>query len=374
MADGPPTAKPHKALYVSWCPKDAIDGMVQLDVYEELAYRRIIDFIYTTGDRLEDDDRKLGNMTKLGTARWKKVKDALVNKYGKLRIIDGRITNPRCQDELVRVAERISQKVRAGKASAKVRLGVSENSVPSTDNPLINNETPSTDVTHHVEARVGTKQELRVEEDNSAREDTPIDYPPTPHNRDPDEWAMIRSMTAALVSAYGKEIGEYERHFTPSTDWVDAAALLKTGADVGLSPPEIIEVVREHLFMKCRNFANDGEKPPRAISWFASSAGKALKNMAKRKARAAAGYAPEGFDPRHQGARKPYGNGGDAPTTNTVEQPWQRIQKRLLSAGQVGAARELSAASAHGPAAANQLAAELEGRHLPKRHPAAQAA
>ena len=406
MSDGLPSPRPQKVLYVSWCPKDAIDGMSQLDVHEELAYRRVIDFIYTTGDRLEDDDRKLGIMTKLGTARWRKVKDALVNRYGKLQVVDGRITNARCREELVRVSERISQKVRAGKASAKARAEASENDADLVSNPLKNNETTSTDVGTGVATHVPTNHEPRVrEDDDNARareaivlkENNPFglsaeplggdsDDPaasgsrrfipqPCPSKRDPNAWAIIQAMDEAVIAAYGWEIGEYTRHFKPRADWDNATALIKTGQDLRLTVEETIEGVREHLILKCRERSAAGgasRKVPSALSWFTESAADALVRLAKGKARAEKGLAPAGFSTRRsENGRPSYANGGDVPTSSAIRQPWQETQKRLVGAKRIDAARQLSAAAAQGNEAANRLAAELEGLHFAKKPAAA---
>lgn len=103
-------------LYVDWCPKDVIDGCMLLDALEELAYRRVIDFIYLTNDCLPDDDRKLAAMTKAGN-RWKRIKASLVA-AGKLQVVDGRLTNEKCQKTLEKVW------ARSERQSAKSLLGV----------------------------------------------------------------------------------------------------------------------------------------------------------------------------------------------------------------------------------------------------------
>ena len=104
-------------LFVTYCAKDFLDGTQMLSPWEELAYRRICDLIYTTGDRLPDDDKKLAWMTKTGR-RWPAIKAALTTgDKPKLAIIEGRITNARCQTELQKAAQKIEQKRRAAAAS-----------------------------------------------------------------------------------------------------------------------------------------------------------------------------------------------------------------------------------------------------------------
>ena len=105
-------------LFVSYCAKDFLDGTQLLDPWEELAYRRICDMIYATNDRLPDDDRKLAWMTKVGR-RWPAIKATLTGgERPKLIVVDGRITNIRCQEALGTAAQSIAQKGRAGAASA----------------------------------------------------------------------------------------------------------------------------------------------------------------------------------------------------------------------------------------------------------------
>jgi uncharacterized protein YdaU (DUF1376 family) len=113
-------SKVHNGLFVDYCAKDFLDGTQQLGPWEELAYRRVIDLIYATGDTLADDDKRLAWMTKTGS-RWPAIKHALVEVYGKLEIIDGRISNRRCRDALTKTAQKIEQKREAGRASAAAR-------------------------------------------------------------------------------------------------------------------------------------------------------------------------------------------------------------------------------------------------------------
>lgn len=103
-------------LFVEYCAKDFLDGTQQLDVWEEIAYRRVVDMIYATNDALADDDRKLAWMTKVGS-RWKKIRESLIS-AGKIEAVEGRITNARCRKELEKSAKKIAQKVGAGIASA----------------------------------------------------------------------------------------------------------------------------------------------------------------------------------------------------------------------------------------------------------------
>lgn len=71
--------------------------MAALSPLEELAYRRILDFIFVTGDQLRDDDRALAWMTKTGRG-WPRIKARLLD-LGKIEVADGRITNDRALRE-----------------------------------------------------------------------------------------------------------------------------------------------------------------------------------------------------------------------------------------------------------------------------------
>src|SRR5690348_18083235 len=86
-------------VVVRYTAKDMIEGVALLDPWEELAYRRICDLVYISGDRLPNDDRKLAIATKTGR-RWKRVREALLAAQKLVVTDDGRITNRRCQKEL----------------------------------------------------------------------------------------------------------------------------------------------------------------------------------------------------------------------------------------------------------------------------------
>jgi uncharacterized protein YdaU (DUF1376 family) len=123
-------------LFVEYCAKDFLDGTNNLDVWEELAYRRIVDMIYNTNDKLLDDRKKLAWQTKTGS-RWPKIREVLIE-AGKIEVLDGRITNARCRKELEKTAKKIAQKRVAGQASFVAKK--------ATGNPLKNNETTPTAV------------------------------------------------------------------------------------------------------------------------------------------------------------------------------------------------------------------------------------
>lgn len=119
-----------KPIFIDWCPKDVLDGVQMLEPMEELAYRRILDLIYVTGDNLPDDGKRMAWMTKTGR-KWPAIRQALID-MGKIEVSGGRITNPRCRETLQKVAQKIEQKVGAGKASADVRKSLKSNKTAPT--------------------------------------------------------------------------------------------------------------------------------------------------------------------------------------------------------------------------------------------------
>lgn len=120
-----------KPIYVSWCAKDALDGTLQLKPMTELAYRRILDMIYATGDALCDDDAVMQYATKTG-AKWKSIKRELIEVHKKIYIEDGYIRNEVCTAKLEKSRENIAQKVWAGNSSAEARKALKNNNRGST--------------------------------------------------------------------------------------------------------------------------------------------------------------------------------------------------------------------------------------------------
>ena len=121
-----------KALFVTWEPKAALDGVMQLDPWEELAYRRILDLIYVSGNRLVDDDKKLAWMTKTGS-RWTRIRKTLfAGDAPKLYVADGYVRNKKCDEKLAGIDQKVAQNRRAGKASAAKRKRLKNNETGAT--------------------------------------------------------------------------------------------------------------------------------------------------------------------------------------------------------------------------------------------------
>jgi len=111
----------HGPPWVKYSAADFLDGVRILSIEEELAYRRICDFIYSIGGPLSPamfPDSKLARMTKTGR-RWKKIKAALLSDKGKLFLTeDGSLMNPRCERELHAISDLANKNRLAGRASA----------------------------------------------------------------------------------------------------------------------------------------------------------------------------------------------------------------------------------------------------------------
>lgn len=119
----------HKVLFVEWCAADALGGMTQMKPMTELAYRRIIDMIYSTNDRLLDDDDVLQFSTKTG-AKWKAIKKELIEVHGKIFIEAGRIRNTICTEKLEKSRKNIAQKSEAAKAKHAKDKALKNNDPP----------------------------------------------------------------------------------------------------------------------------------------------------------------------------------------------------------------------------------------------------
>ncbi len=105
-----------KPLWVRYYAADFLAGTLTLSPAAELAYRRICDMIYNSGDRLIDDDEVMKIATKAGK-RWLPVKRELLA-AGKISIYKELIIVQRCSKEVLR-SEGISDQ-RRGAAMAGV--------------------------------------------------------------------------------------------------------------------------------------------------------------------------------------------------------------------------------------------------------------
>lgn len=109
-----------KVLFVEWCAADALGGTQNMEPLTELAYRRIIDMIYSSNDNLLDDDKVLQYSTKTGT-KWKAIKQALIEVHQKIYIEDGKIRHRKCTEKLEKSRKNIEQKRVAQAAMIEAR-------------------------------------------------------------------------------------------------------------------------------------------------------------------------------------------------------------------------------------------------------------
>jgi uncharacterized protein YdaU (DUF1376 family) len=253
-----------KPFWVKWSPKDALDGMMTLGPWEELAYRRLLDLIYATGDNLPDDDRKLAWMTKTGR-RWPGIKKSLLAD-GKIAVDNGRITNPRCQETLQESARFFAQKVGAGTASASRRKALTINNTTSTDvaapvatHAPTNIESKNTDRIPSTALPVAPREAalcLRTGGEGREGGGHPAD-PPTPPTPRPGDYHADHAQTLKRVlEIMGvSDDPRWAGHGGASVD-----AWLKRGA----SPDLICSTVRD--VMDRRRGRSDG--PPARLSYF----------------------------------------------------------------------------------------------------------
>lgn len=355
-ADRYPHVRASEFAYVSYCPQRLINKLFNLDVYEEIAYRRITDMILMSADTLMDDDKKLGYSTKLGKAKWLKVKASLMAQK-LLYVEDGRITSLECQQQLERVEAQIMQKSIAGKASAESR-GKKPKS-------LINNNTTQTAVGTAEPTAVVTNYELpnddyyagareALENTQAKRDTSGLNGPRQVKPKDPDAVAIVQALTEVVISVFGETIGGDARKFPAASDIDFSLAFLKHGRDLDLSAEETIETMRSHFHSRCTKRKNDGVAAPRSVSFFNESAPDALSALARAKTKAAKGFASNG-----NGYRANFGN--SQPQATVARAIWQDISSKFATSGKIKEARRINkVASEQGADEANQLARQME--------------
>ena len=101
-----------KMNFVYYCADDMLNGTMTLTIEEELAYRRIVDLIYSTNNKLEDNGR-MGWMTKVGE-QWKDTRNSLIEK-NKIQIEKKYIRVERCTDEINKAKLNYTKKQKAAK-------------------------------------------------------------------------------------------------------------------------------------------------------------------------------------------------------------------------------------------------------------------
>lgn len=83
-------------------PENALQGMMELTLEQRGAYNTVLDLIYSTGDRLRDDDRLLSVWCRCDIRVWRRCKARLFE-LGKLTSIDGFLRNARASNSVAEV-------------------------------------------------------------------------------------------------------------------------------------------------------------------------------------------------------------------------------------------------------------------------------
>ncbi len=108
-----------KMIFINYCPDDQLSGCMILSYKAELTYRRIQDLIYTNDDQLFDDPIIWELATRGFCEDQEQVKSELIKK-GKIKIVDGKIRNKRCSEEIQAAKDRHDK----SKKAANARWGV----------------------------------------------------------------------------------------------------------------------------------------------------------------------------------------------------------------------------------------------------------
>jgi len=82
------------------CGADFIHGTMKLSLEEKGAYSLCLDLIYDRGGPIPDDERWLAGVCNVSTRKWRSLRDRLIE-LGKLRLVDGHLTNDRAESEIV---------------------------------------------------------------------------------------------------------------------------------------------------------------------------------------------------------------------------------------------------------------------------------
>jgi uncharacterized protein YdaU (DUF1376 family) len=365
-----------KPKFFQYCPKDLLDEVDLLDESEDLIYRRVLDLIFKSNDRLPNDDRKIASLLKIGAVRWRKAKRILVEEHELLEVVDGRITKQRCRDELGRVNELIRQKSEAGKASAEARqsrLGSAPRSEQKTPpenggnfsaNSLIILKTPLTSVGLAVDSSVPTNQkptnQVRKDDDDGAREahsnsgKIGLDNYRPHFVKNASASAVVSALTEVVVGVFGEEVGGMARPFPKATDGMHAERFLTLGKELGLSPEESVEAIRIHFQNRCTKMKNDGRSPPASVALFETSACDTLRSVAKAKTQ------PIPAESSGNSGYGGYRNRNEPAPTTSAKPLWEQVSNKLAKSGRFVEARKLSdLAGEQGRDAANLLAKSI---------------
>ena len=109
-----------KRVWYKCFPSDFLNGTRGLTLEENGAYRTIVDLIYDRGGPLPDDERWVASHMNVSTRKYRSLRDNLIDKE-KIRLIDGFITNDRCDRELGLAQAEHDARVEAGRKGGETR-------------------------------------------------------------------------------------------------------------------------------------------------------------------------------------------------------------------------------------------------------------
>lgn len=111
-------------------PDNFIAGTVGLSLEEKGAYSLVLDLIYVRGGPVPDEPRYIAGVCNCSVRKWNAIRLRLL-KLGKIKVVDGYLTNHRAEEELIisaKVArERAESGAKGGDKSAEIRAEVKKN-------------------------------------------------------------------------------------------------------------------------------------------------------------------------------------------------------------------------------------------------------
>ncbi len=111
-------------------PDNFLGGINGLSLEEKGAYSVVIDMIYQRGGPIADEPRYIAGICNCSVRKWNAIRQRLLD-LGKLRSIDGHLTNDRAEEELEKAAkvarEHAENGSKGGDKSAENRAVAKEN-------------------------------------------------------------------------------------------------------------------------------------------------------------------------------------------------------------------------------------------------------
>jgi len=213
-----------KVLWVQYWPQDFLEGVMLLTEAEELAYRRLVDLIYTTEDKVADDEARLAVFTRAGK-EWPEVRASLLN-LGKIILTDdGRISQRRTQTELLASRNRMINHEKAGVASGEARRKYKADKEKEASLDHISNDDGSS-LEHNSNGRAtSTSKSTSTSKKEEARgAAAPNGFQTTPAAQ------IIASFDTALTDTYGPGLA---RPWATPADSTHADRFLAAGLTAG---------------------------------------------------------------------------------------------------------------------------------------------